>query len=224
MCAYLIGARMMLLSRLWCNFLATRSPVHSTATEVTRHSMMPRQHSTLKTSRYEEWLKPQSCIEQEKQSISHRHIFVLVFMSVKVMGWKWEIMLMITENGPNRNKTTKLRGSAQPFILSVQLEYSLYTADPNDISLYTDNKDIRHLAHFVTQVMEGYYESSAWLKAFTFWSIHQLLFFMHKVNKSRANQQVSNQFSNNTKDSTSVLLGPVMHINGNSPGVKQQTN
>jgi hypothetical protein len=57
---YLIGASMILLSRLWCSSLATLRPVHSTATEVTRHRTMPRQHSTLNTDRYNEWLKPHS--------------------------------------------------------------------------------------------------------------------------------------------------------------------
>lgn len=51
---------MILLSRLWCSSLATLRPVHSTATEVARHRTMPRQHSTLNTERYHEWLKPQS--------------------------------------------------------------------------------------------------------------------------------------------------------------------
>lgn len=52
--AYLMGARMIRLSRLWWSSLATLRPVHSTATEVARHKMMPRQHSTLNTDRYQE--------------------------------------------------------------------------------------------------------------------------------------------------------------------------
>lgn len=56
---------MILLSRLWCSSLATLRPVHSTATEVARHRTMPRQHSTLNTDRYQEWLKPQSYGKRE---------------------------------------------------------------------------------------------------------------------------------------------------------------
>ena len=58
---YLMGASMILLSRLWCSALATLSPVHSTATDVAKHRVMPRQHNTLNTDRYHEWLKPQCC-------------------------------------------------------------------------------------------------------------------------------------------------------------------
>lgn len=50
---YLMGARMILLSRFWWSCLATSRPVHSTATEVARHKMMPRQQSTLNTDRYQ---------------------------------------------------------------------------------------------------------------------------------------------------------------------------
>lgn len=46
---YLMGARMIWFSRLRCNFLATFSPVHSTVTDVTRQSMMPRLQSTVNT-------------------------------------------------------------------------------------------------------------------------------------------------------------------------------
>lgn len=58
--SYLMGASMILLSSLWWSSLATRRPVHSTATEVARHRMMPRQHSTLNTDKYRVWLKLQS--------------------------------------------------------------------------------------------------------------------------------------------------------------------
>lgn len=46
---YLMGARMIWFSRLRCSLLATFRPVHSTVTDVTRHSTMPRLQSTVNT-------------------------------------------------------------------------------------------------------------------------------------------------------------------------------
>lgn len=55
-----MGARMIRFSRLRCNLLATFSPVHSTVTDVTRHSTMPRLQSTVNTMAYTVWSREHS--------------------------------------------------------------------------------------------------------------------------------------------------------------------
>lgn len=48
---YLMGAWMILLSRLWCRLVAAERPRNSTVREVMRHNVIPAAHRVMNTGR-----------------------------------------------------------------------------------------------------------------------------------------------------------------------------